>query len=56
MKRIMAMKVSGYTGEETDLVLPSSIDGTDMKGVAAVAFKDNTKITSVEVSGWNALD
>lgn len=51
------VKVSGYTGEETDLVLPSSIDGTDMKGVAAVAFKDNTKITSVECpAGMLSID
>ena len=37
-------ELSGYTGEGTELVLPSSIEDTVMNGVARLAFKDNTKI------------
>ena len=50
-------ELSGYTGEGTELVLPSSIEDTVMSGVASLAFKDNTKITSVEVpEGMRYID
>ena len=50
-------ELSGYTGEGTELVLPSSIEDTVMNGVARLAFKDNTKITSVEVpEGMRYID
>jgi hypothetical protein len=50
-------ELSGYTGEGTELVLPSSIEDTVMNGVASLAFKDNTKITSVEVpEGMRYID
>ena len=42
--------ITGYTGSETSLIIPSTIYGKTVKSIAANAFKNNTQITNIEVS------
>ncbi len=41
--------ITGYTGAETDLVIPSSIDSYTVTAIANSAFSGNTSITSVTI-------
>ncbi len=43
-------ELSGYTGTETDLIIPSVIGQTEIIGINTDLFKDNTSITSVVIS------
>ena len=42
--------ITGYTGSETSIVIPSQINGSDVFKISDNAFKDNRKITSVTIS------
>lgn len=39
--------ITGYTGTDTDLVIPETVDGTAVKGIAQGAFQNNWDIQSV---------
>ena len=41
--------ITGYTGENTDLVIPSSIGGQTVVSIGNKAFYQNDKITSVKI-------
>ncbi|MCD8049335.1 MAG: leucine-rich repeat protein [Clostridia bacterium] len=41
--------ITGYSGSETDVVIPTEIDGIKITAIAESAFKNNTAITSVVV-------
>lgn len=41
--------ITGYTGERTELVIPSEINGVAITGVDEFAFEDNTALTSVSL-------
>ena len=43
------LAITGYTGEETALVIPAYVNGVSVTAVADGAFKDNTAIVSVEL-------
>ena len=38
-----------YVGDETDIVLPTEVNGVTMTSVRGNAFKDNTTITSIVI-------
>lgn len=41
--------IEGYVGDETDIVLPTEVNGVTMTSVRGNAFKDNTTITSIVI-------
>ena len=41
--------LKGYVGDETDIVLPTEVNGVTITTVWGNAFKDNTAITSIKV-------
>ncbi len=41
--------ITGYTGTDTDIVIPSEINGIPVTGIATKAFSGNTSITSVYI-------
>ncbi len=41
--------ITGYWGTETDLIIPSIIDGKIVKGIGVNAFKENSSISSVSL-------
>ena len=43
------MVITGYTGEESRMCVPESINGIPVTGIAERAFVNNAKITSVEL-------
>lgn len=43
-------ELSGYTGTATDLVIPSVVGTTEIIGINTDLFKNNTSLTSVELS------
>lgn len=42
--------ITGYTGSETEITVPSQIDGLNVEKVNDYAFKDDKNITSITVS------
>lgn len=40
-------KIVGYTGDATNITIPSTLDGYIVEDIATYAFEDNTQITSV---------
>ena len=40
-------EIAGYTGEATEIVIPTEINGQKVYGIGGGAFEGNTKITSV---------
>lgn len=42
--------VTGYTGDETDVVIPNMYEGKRVIGIAEGAFLSNSLITSVNIS------
>ena len=44
------ISITGYTGSDTSLTIPSTIYGKTVKSIAANAFKNNTQITNIEIS------
>ncbi len=42
--------ITGYTGSETEVTVPSQIEGLNVEKISDNAFKDNKTITSVTVS------
>ncbi len=43
------VRITGYNGNETDVVIPSMIRGLPVISIGENAFTDNTNITSVEI-------
>ncbi len=41
------IQITGYTGSDTDLVIPAVIDGYTVESIADVVFKNNKTLTSV---------
>ncbi len=49
--------ITGYTGDSTDLVIPSEIDGVKITGIASNAFSNNKNLVSVTISeGIKTID
>ena len=49
--------ITGYTGTDTDLVIPETVDGTAVKGIAQGAFQNNWDIQSVSFpSGLDEIE
>ena len=44
------ISITGYTGSDTSLTIPSTIYGKTVKSIDANSFKNNTQITNIEVS------
>lgn len=40
-------EITGYTGTDTELTIPSEIDGYIVKSIAGRAFRNNTTLTTV---------
>lgn len=45
--------ITGYTGEENEIIVPETINGTTVKGVAAYAFHDDFNPADIEGQGWD---
>ena len=45
------VQITNYTGSETSVMLPSSINGKDVTSVSRYAFKGNTTIKSISLPG-----
>ena len=45
------VKITGYTGTGTDVVIPSFIDGLPVTSIGESAFEGNTTITTINVPG-----
>ncbi len=49
--------ITGYTGADTDIIIPSKIDGYKVTAIGAAALKGKTEITSVVIpEGVESLD
>lgn len=46
------LTVKGYVGKTSDLVIPASIEGTNVTSIAEDAFYNNTTITSVSIPDY----
>ncbi len=52
-----AITIRGYTGDDTKVSIPGTIDGVAVKTIGVSAFEDNRNITSVTVpSGVTAIE
>ena len=45
------LTITGYNGSSGDIVIPESLNGMPVTGVATNAFQGNTNLTSVTISG-----
>lgn len=44
------VEITGYTGTDTELVIPSEIEGKSVTSIGGYAFYNNNKLTSIRIS------
>lgn len=44
-----SVEITGYTGSETDVVIPSTLDGYDVTQIGNGAFQYNSSLTSIDI-------